>query len=198
MALWLSVVVTRPLGTRLSCVLFSWVLLKVSVLVSRDLWRTTQSSRWDPVAFKAFYYLCPCTVWLTFVDLAPPSASGRRKGCHVNSSLICRFEAIILSSRNLRFIPWNTLISSLFTGVGSRSLLFAVFLQGAWHRVSFLSSTSIYVICTHYFDGGLRISQILHYDVLLEIKKLLFEVGMNSLFAWGISLLVHYLADYQV
>lgn len=43
--LWLSVVVTRLLGTRLSCVLFSWVLSRVLVLVSRDLWRTTQNSR---------------------------------------------------------------------------------------------------------------------------------------------------------
>lgn len=43
--LWLSVVVTRLLGTRLSCVLFSWVLSRVLALVSRDLWRTTQNSR---------------------------------------------------------------------------------------------------------------------------------------------------------
>lgn len=42
---WLSVVVTRLLGTRLSCVLFSWVLSRALVLVSRDLWRTTQNSR---------------------------------------------------------------------------------------------------------------------------------------------------------
>lgn len=67
---------------------------------------------------------------------------------------------------------------------------------------SFLSSASIYVITTHYFDGGLWISQILHYDyvVLLGDRKQLFGdvVGVNSSFAWGISILVHYLADYQV
>lgn len=43
--LWLSVVATRLLETRLSCVLFSWVLSRVLVLVSRDLWQTTQNSR---------------------------------------------------------------------------------------------------------------------------------------------------------
>lgn len=46
---------------------------------------------------------------------------------------------------------------------------------------SFLSSASIYVITTHYFDGGLWISQILHYDyvVLLGDQKQLFgDVGV--------------------
>lgn len=106
-------------------------------------------------------------VWLTFSDLASPSASGRRKGYRLNSSLIYRFEAIILSSRNLRLIPWYTLISSLSTGVRSRSLLFAVFHRERGIEFSFLSSASIHVITTHYFDGGSWISQILHYDCIV-------------------------------
>lgn len=66
---------------------------------------------------------------------------------------------------------------------------------------SFLSSASIYVITTHYFDGGLWISQILHYDcvVLLGNQKQLFgDVGVNSPSPGAFSNFVHYLADYQV
>lgn len=84
-------------------------------------------------------------------------------------------------------------------GPGHCFLLF--FYRERGIEFSFLSSASIYVLTTHYFDGGLWISQILHYDcvVLLGDQKQLFGgVGVNSSFAWGISILVHYLADYQV